>query len=40
MIQAMKDMTLFKSNNLNIDKVSVNLSAKQLYDDSLLDTIK
>ena len=37
--QAMRDITEFKRNSLDIDKISINLSAKQLYDESLIDTI-
>ncbi len=37
--QAMQDISEFKQNSLDIDKISINLSAKQLHDESLIDTI-
>ena len=38
--QAMSDMVEFKNNNYDINKISINLSVKQLNDTSLLDDVK
>jgi len=38
--QAMSDMVEFKNNNYDINKISINLSVKQLNDTSLLNDVK
>jgi len=39
-LQGMKDITEFKSKYLDIEKISINLSTKQLHDESLIDSIE